>query len=49
MREVDVRTAFAFAGAVHVGAAEDGEEIGRFGKGVVRELHGAGAGRLAGE
>jgi hypothetical protein len=35
LREVDVGTSFAFAGAVHVRTAEDGEEVGGLGKGII--------------
>lgn len=47
LREIDVRRAFAFAGAVHIGTTKDGEEIRIGSELVVRELHGTDAFWLA--
>ena len=45
--KIDISAALAFAGAVHIGAPEDGEKIGGFGEGIIGKLNCAGSSRLA--
>ena len=47
--KIDIGAALAFAGAVHIGAPEDGEKIGGFGEGIIGKLNRAGSSRLAGK
>jgi len=49
LRKIDIGAALTFAGAVHIGAPEDGEKIGGLGEGIIGKLNRASSSRLAGK